>query len=181
MGITSHLLVILQKVVDMQANNGLVLPLLVDENIHYRVARLLYGRHYCHWDVRQLLSQVPILYGVWHPYKHTPWVVHRTFFPVIAQLESLGETQSGARVVAHRKVAYLERLFAGLMVAGYGQRDRLVFKLRSLELEVQQLAAIVAGNRDDAAAQQRYKSRRTGLEILRALYKLLFAQEETSV
>ena len=92
-GLTVDLAHIVQRVVDLQATNGLVMPLLLDENIHYRLSRFMYGRSYAGWDVRALLRQVPLLYGIWHPYKQTLWIVHRCFFPIIAQVESLGMEQ----------------------------------------------------------------------------------------
>ena len=50
--------------VDLQGHSGNPLPLLIDENIHYRVARLLYGAPYRGWNVAKKLKNVPLLYGV---------------------------------------------------------------------------------------------------------------------
>ena len=104
-----------------------------------------------------MLRHVPILYGVWHPYKHMLWVVHRTYFPIIAQLESLGEPQPGQRVVAHRRVANMERLFGGLLIAGYSVRDGLVVRLRSREAAVQATADAVSADPSNAQARQKYQ------------------------
>ena len=55
------------------------LPLLVDENIAYRIQKLCYAEPMQRWDVRGALQQLPVLYGVWHPYKYVLTLVHRRF------------------------------------------------------------------------------------------------------
>ena len=61
---------------DVAQQTNRVLPLLVDENIHYRVLKLLYGSKNQRWNMRAYLRYVPVVYGVWHAYK---FVVTHTF------------------------------------------------------------------------------------------------------
>ena len=46
-----------------------VLPLLVDENIHYRILKLLYCAKNQRWNMRAYLRYVPVVCRVWHAYK----------------------------------------------------------------------------------------------------------------
>jgi hypothetical protein len=82
----AELLAVLEDVRAAQAHVGVDVPLLVDEKVHYSVCRLLYSQPFAGWDVAQWLGAVPLLYGVWHPYKHTLTLVYRAFFPVFALL-----------------------------------------------------------------------------------------------
>ena len=70
------LLNLLQFAKDTAQQTNRVLPLLVDENIHYRILKLLYGAKNQRWNMRAYLRYVPLVYGVWHAYK---FVVTHTF------------------------------------------------------------------------------------------------------
>ena len=50
--------------------------LLVDENIHYRIQKLLYGAKNQRWNICGYLRYLPVDYGVWYAYK---FVVKHTF------------------------------------------------------------------------------------------------------
>ena len=62
------------------------MPLLVDENIAYRVQKMCYAQPTQSWAVRGFLRDLPVLYGVWHPYKYVVEVVYRTFLPLFVFL-----------------------------------------------------------------------------------------------
>ena len=72
------LLKLMQEARFLQVTSTHTLPLLVDENVHYRLARFLYGSSYHPWDMAGYLSRIPVPYGVWHPYKHCLTVVYRS-------------------------------------------------------------------------------------------------------
>ena len=63
-----------------------VFPLLVDENVHYRIPKLLYGAKNQGLNIGANLQYVPVVYGVWHAYRfvvtHTFWV----FWPILTYL-----------------------------------------------------------------------------------------------
>ena len=135
-GNNQDLLMLLLDVVDVQRFTGRVLPLLVDKNIHYRVLRLLYSTSLLKWDVACVLKQVPLIYGIWHAYKHTLVVVFRAYLPLLAQLECTGEPSVGARVSSTRRVLYLEKLFAILLVLRDNTEDILQEQLRRVEAAI---------------------------------------------
>ena len=67
---------LLQLVNDILQQTNRVLPLLVDENIHYTILKLLYGAKNQRWNMRAYLRYAPVAYGVWRAYK---FVVTQTF------------------------------------------------------------------------------------------------------
>jgi hypothetical protein len=113
-GSNEDLITLLRDAVDLQGHSGCPLPLLVDENIHYRVARMLYGSPYKDWALSKELKNVPILYGVWHAYKHTLTVVYRAYFAVLAHLDCTGVPPTRGPVKSRRRVLYMEKMFASL-------------------------------------------------------------------
>ena len=127
-----ELLRLMMEVRQLQGHVGQCLPLLVDEKIHYALGRLMYSQSHAGRDAIQWLSQVPLLYGVWHPYKHTLHVLHRVFFPVFAVLESTGTPHLGQVFSCQRKVVYLEKLFAAILLAAHKVRRPLQERIRVL-------------------------------------------------
>ena len=61
--------------------------MLADENIHYRVLKLLYGDQMAQWDVPSKLRYIPLVHGIWHAYKYAVTVVFRKFMPFISYLQ----------------------------------------------------------------------------------------------
>ena len=115
-GSNADLLKLVLDVCDIQRHSRHDLPLLVDENIHYRLLRLMYSSHLQHCDVGDVLQRVPLVYGVWHTYKHTVVCVYRAFFPLLAQLEATGSPAAGSRVCSRRRVLHMEKLVAALLL-----------------------------------------------------------------
>ena len=111
------LLGILESVRDLQRRTTRQLPLLVDENIHYRVLRLMYSTTFAAYDMRRYLADVPLVYGIWHAYKHTLLVVFRAYLPVLVHLEGLRGMQGNSSGRSNRKVLYMEKLFASLLLS----------------------------------------------------------------
>ena len=98
---------------------------MVDEKIHYAVCRMMYARSYVRYDVLGWLRAVPLLYGVWHPYKQSLHVVYRAFLPLFALLECTGQPVVGDELCAQRRVLYLEKLVAALLLAAPALRGRI--------------------------------------------------------
>ena len=117
---TEDLLKLLDAVRGLQQRTGHQLPMLVDENIHYRVLRMLYAADFSPWDMHRYLCDVPLLYGVWHAYKHTMTVVYRTFLPVLGHLEVDGRVSGVQR--SYRRVLFMEKMFAALLLC----KDRVL-------------------------------------------------------
>ena len=117
-----ELLEVLLDIRGFQAHTRLDAPLLVDEKVHYAISRLMYSQPFSGYDVCGWLGRVPLLYGVWHPYKQTLTLVYWAFFPVFALLEFTGCPALGSAVRMQRKVLYMEKVFAALLLAGHSLR-----------------------------------------------------------
>ena len=124
-GSNADLLKLVLDVSDIQGHSRHDLPLLVDENIHYRLLRLMYSSHLQHCDVGDVLQRVPLVYGVWHAYKHTVVCVYRAFFPLLAQLEATGTPAVGSRVCSRRRVLHMEKLVAALLLVRQDVLDEI--------------------------------------------------------
>lgn len=127
-----ELLRLLGEIADIQRHVQQPLPLLVDEKIHYAVCRFMYSKSYVNHNVASWLGVLPVLYGVWHPYKHTLHVLYRTYQPLLALLECTGIPATGSTMVTHRKVLYLEKLYAALLLAAPVVQDAVESKLAAM-------------------------------------------------
>ena len=63
------------------------LPLYVDMKIHYELLKYRYGQSCTSWNVQLHWSSLPLIYGVWHPYKHTITMLYRNFMPIICLIQ----------------------------------------------------------------------------------------------
>ena len=124
-GVGVELLSVLEDIRRVQQHVGGVMPLLVDEKVHHQVMRLLYSPLYWDWDCRRWLRQVPVLYGVWHPYKQTVALVYRRFLPVFTALEQRSPPRAGTVFKAARKTAFMEKMVAALLLASNTVRSQV--------------------------------------------------------
>ena len=124
-GSGAELLKVLESVRRVQQHIGQPLPLLVDEKVHYSVMRLLYAPAYWGLDVAGWLRQVPVIYGCWHPYKHTLTLVYRWFLPIFMHLEMRAAPRIGTSFKMARKVAFMEKMVAALLLASHTVRDEV--------------------------------------------------------
>jgi hypothetical protein len=125
-GSSLELLGILQDVTELQQQAGRTLPLLVDEKVHYSICRLLYSGAFSGLAGREYLHRIPLLYGVWHPYKHCLTVLYRKFMPVLALLECTGVPAVGSSLRTNRKVVFMEKMAAALLLIPASQRQQVV-------------------------------------------------------
>ena len=63
-----------------------VMPLLMDDNIFYRVAKFVCNRTYNPFKLAEHYATLPMLYGYWHLYKYVCTMIHRKFFPILGYL-----------------------------------------------------------------------------------------------
>lgn len=117
------LLELVQELRQLQASTGFCAPLLVDENIHYRLLKLMHGTATAGYDFRQWMCSLPVLYGVWHPYKFCLCAVYRVFFPIFALLETTSP-EEGKSVNGKRKVLHIEKMVATLLLLRHKISDR---------------------------------------------------------
>ncbi len=100
------------------------MPLLVDINLWYRMVKMVYARNMQRWDVRHFLKGLPVLYGVWHPYKYTISMVYRQFFAFFVFLRegTVPVTWKGSSKVDIRAV---ELFLAALLTVPRAKRQAL--------------------------------------------------------
>ena len=125
-GVGVELLQVLEGLLKLQDKVGDTLTLLIDEKVHYSVMRLLYAPQYWGWDAAAWLGKVPVLYGAWHPYKHTLTVVYRAFLPVFTSLELQAAPRAGTEFKAARKVIFMEKMVAALLLARHTVHDEVL-------------------------------------------------------
>ena len=94
---------------------GAYTPVLVDENLHYRILRLAWSESCSPWDVLRYLRPLPFLYGIWHAYKYACSQIWRTFHPLLAVLWR-GNVSSGHLFPSKPKLRSGEIIFAGLLM-----------------------------------------------------------------
>ena len=110
------LLNLLHLAKDVAQQTNRILPLLLDENIHCRILKLLYGAKNQQWNMRAYLRYVPVVYGVWHAYKFVVTHTFRVFWPVLTYLRK-GLLRPGSTIVSYPKLIVMEKTFAALMLA----------------------------------------------------------------
>ena len=107
------------------------MPVLVDEKIHYTVTRMMHSRMFETEDMCKWLREMPLLYGVWHPYKQAVALVYRQFSPVFALLESTAAAVAGQGLRCHRKLVFMEKMVAVVLLASKSVQQLLDRRLRS--------------------------------------------------
>ena len=120
----------MKEIHQLQRRTGLSVPLLVDENIHYRLLKLMYGTSTSAFDFKQWMCSLPLLYGVWHPYKYCLSAVYRMFFPIFALLETT-TPEVGKSLCGKRKVLHIEKMCAVLLLLRHKISDRALKSLNS--------------------------------------------------
>jgi hypothetical protein len=156
-GVNWELIEMLRICADFQGEVGRDVPLLVDEKIFYQISRFMYAPAFKNWDMVTHMRHLPLVYGIWHPYKACLGAVYKAFFGVLAHLEPALLPEAGKPLFCTRKVQYLEKLFAGVILAAPSLKDKLKDKIRRLGSLTASRQPAVKGH----------------LELLRALRSLL--------
>ena len=91
------------------------MPMLVDMNIHYRLLKLMHGSSTAQYDFGMWMFSLPVLYGVWHPYKYCVQAVYRVFFPIFVLLETT-DVQVGKSVSGVRRILHIEKMVLALLL-----------------------------------------------------------------
>lgn len=131
-GRVSDLVEVLNICSRTQVHMDRVLPLLVDEKIHYQVAKMLYSKNYVHYDVHAFLKNQPLVYGIWHPYKYAMTLTYRRFFPLFVALIHGSSLPDVRDQPSFPKVRYLENLFAGLLIAAFTYKGSIANLVENL-------------------------------------------------
>ena len=107
---------LLQFAKDTAQQTNRVSPLLVDENIHYRILKLLYSAKNQRWNMRAYLRHVPIVCRVWHAYKFVVTQRFRVFWPILTYPRK-GLLRPGSTVLSYPNLMVMEKTIAALMLA----------------------------------------------------------------
>lgn len=99
-----------------------VAPLLVDENIHYRVFKLAWSTPFQKWDVPRFLQTTPPLYGIWHAYKYC---VLQVAFHSCLWYALRGTLLEGDQVPTNPSLRSYELAFAALLQTPLTLRTRV--------------------------------------------------------
>ena len=101
---------------DTAQQTNRVLPLLVEENIHYRMVTFLYAAKNQRWNMSANLRYVPVVYGVWHAYKFVVTHMFWVFWPILTYLQE-GLLRPGSTILSYPKLIVMEKTIAALMLA----------------------------------------------------------------
>lgn len=163
---------------------GGCVPLCVDENIHYRVLRLLYSRGAQGYDFRTMLGRSPVLYGVWHAYKYCCISVERKFFPLFIYLMN-GTVAVDSTHPSGHILKTIEYVLAAILLQPKALWARVAAAVRVDEMELQRLttdtrhlqrgsAAVGEGERPPMRDHRGERMRELveRLRVLRGLHRL---------
>ena len=125
------LLHIMEQCLAIQVHTRDVMPLLMDENIFYRLAKSIYSRTYNPFKLSEHYATLPMPYGCWHPYKYVCTMIHRKFFPILGYL---GQQMPAVdeEIMCHPKLLHIEKQFCALLLATPNVEDRIVHKETSI-------------------------------------------------
>ena len=113
---------LLQFTRDLAQHTGPVVPVFCDENIHYRICKMMYGEKTTGWNVRLFLRSHPILYRFWHAYKFCVTQTFRSFWPIVTFFRK-GLLRSGDTVPFFPKLITME-ITVGALLLGMGPHIR---------------------------------------------------------
>ena len=109
----------------LQMKTRRTVPFLIDMMIFYALVKMLFGASYAPWHVDQFLLGVPLLYGVWHPYKYSVEITYKAFASIIEFLEHGWDLKAGAVVPTKLKLRHMEKTIVGLFLATAANKARL--------------------------------------------------------
>ena len=127
------LLNLLQFTRDLAQHTRPVVAVLCDENIHYRICKMMYGEKTTGWNVPLYLRSHPILYGFWHAYKFCVTQTFRSFWPIVTFFRK-GLLRTSDTVFCFPKLITME-ITVGALLSGMSLHiRRLNGKFHSLGL-----------------------------------------------
>ena len=127
------LLNLLQFTKNLAQHTRPVVPVLCDENIHYRICKMINGEKTTGRNVRLFLRSHPILYGFWHAYKFCVTQRFRSFWPIVTFFRK-GLLRSGDTVPCFPKLITMEITIGALLYGMAPHIRRLNRKYHSLGL-----------------------------------------------
>ena len=134
---TAGLLQLLGGMRGIRARTGAVdtMPILADVDIFYRVLKLMLGETWAAYPVRQYLEGLPLLFGVWHGYKHAVKNCYQHFLPFWAalQYDTFLVDPTKAKSPRHPKLFEMEVVVTGLFLVSHDVAPMIEAKIRQFE------------------------------------------------
>ena len=119
-GTTEGLLQLLDIIDGIHADTGdsHTMPLLVDVDIFYRILKLMLSETWVAYPVRASLVGRPLLFGVWHGYKHCVTRCFQHFLPfwVAIQSPTFLDAPEDTKCPRHPCLSTMETLVTGLFI-----------------------------------------------------------------
>ena len=138
------LLNLLQFTRDLAQHTRPVVPVLCDENNHYRICKMMYGEKTTGWNVRLFLRSHPILYRFWHAYKFCVAQSFRSFWPIVTFFRK-GLLRSSDTIPCFPKLITMEITFGALLL-GMGPHIRaLTENVIPLGWHVKRIGEVASG------------------------------------
>ena len=87
--------------------------------IHYEFLKYLYGQSYTSWNFQLHWSSFPLIYGVWHPFKHMITMPYRNSVPIISLIERVHtDFKEGDSTPTKVKLLRMEKTILALCLNG---------------------------------------------------------------
>ena len=134
----TNLIDLLALAQDVRRQSGRPLPLLLDLDLWYRLVKLSYAPNAVRWKMSLVLRQLPLLYGVWHPYKYVMTMVYRKFHSHFVFLRE-GTVRDGFACGSKVDLRAVELFMAALLVIPKRERLALREAIRVVGSMVQRL------------------------------------------
>ena len=80
--------------------------------MHLKHLTFLYCATCDKYDLHHLIFSAPLHYGIWYPYNYFAIVLGRNFYLMLNNLMQ-SDLKIGDDIFCHRKLVYVEKLFAG--------------------------------------------------------------------
>ena len=116
------------------------MPLLVDEDLHYRLVRMARGVGFQRWNVGALLERMPPLFGIWHPYKNVCMGVWKAFLPYFVFL-SHGTVPEGSSWPTKPTLRAVEVQLACVLKVGLVHRTAILAGAQTVRQRVRTVEA----------------------------------------
>ena len=78
--------------------------------IHYELLKYLYGQSSFSWNFQIHSSSLPVIYWVWHPYKHMITMLYSNCMPIICPIQRVHtDFKEGDAVPTKVKLLHMEK------------------------------------------------------------------------
>ena len=118
-------------------------PVLIDLNLYYRHLKLSYSKGCMRWKYREFFKYCPVIFGVWHSYKHACTLVYRRFLSQLVFLQH-GTQSAGQNFPTAPRLRTLELVYAAILLLPQETRKALTEAVhdrqRTMEAAVKKVA-----------------------------------------